>query len=248
MDVVVDAIGEVEVNNIGHVGDVEAAAGDVCRHHDRSVAALEGPEGVFTLSLGLVTVDGAGGEPLGAQDVLDVVAGALGFNEDENESLLDGQEEAHKGLELVAVLNVLNGLGNVLAGRADATYCEENIVPHEIACEALDVVGEGRGEHHGLAFVTVGHALLLDDTADLGFKAHVQHAIRLIKNEELDALHGNAATFDEVDETAWSGDEEVAAALHLAKLVSDIGASVDDDGRDAGAVGEAAGFLVDLTC
>ncbi|MGA1583803.1 MAG: hypothetical protein ACO4CH_11175, partial [Saprospiraceae bacterium] len=101
-------------------------------------------------------------------------------------------------------------------------------------------------EHHRLAIVAEGHALLLDDATDLRLEAHVQHAISLIEDEELDGLHGNATTLNEIDETAGSGDEHIATALDLAELIPDVGTTVDDDGSNAGGVGETLGLFVDL--
>ena len=46
----------------------------------------------------------------------------------------------------------------------------------------LDLLGEGGGEHHGLALA--GHCVLLHDAADLRLKPHVQHAICLVQHQE----------------------------------------------------------------
>ena len=246
VDVVVNVAGKVVVDNLRDVGDVQTTGSNICGAHDGSVAALEAAEGILTLSLGLVAMNGAGGEALGAENVLKVVARALGLDEDKDESLLDGKEETHQRLELVTVLDVLNGLGNVLTGRTDAADGEEDVLTHEVTRETLDVGGEGCREHHRLTIVAEGHALLLDDATDLRLEAHVQHAISLIEDEELDGLHGNATTLDEIDETAGSSDEHIATALDLAELIPDVGTTVDDDGSNAGGVGETLGLFVDL--
>ena len=246
VDVVVNVAGKVVVDNLRDIGDVQTTTSNIGGTHDGSVAALEAAKGILALPLGLVAVNGAGGEALGTENVLEVVARALGLDEDEDESLLNGEEETHQRLELVTVLDVLNGLGNVLAGRTDTADGEEDVLTHEVTGETLDVGGEGCREHHRLTIVAKGHALLLDDATDLRLEAHVQHAISLIEDEELDGLHGNATTLDEIDETAGSSDEHVAAALDLAKLIPDVGTTVDDDGSNTGGVGEALGLFVDL--
>ncbi len=45
----------------------------------------------------------------------------------------------------------------------------------------LDFAREGGAEHESLAHADGRHGVLLDDAADLGLKAHVQHAIGLIE-------------------------------------------------------------------
>ncbi|KAL7524341.1 hypothetical protein ACHAWF_000909 [Thalassiosira exigua] len=83
----------------------------------------------------------------------------------------------------------------------------------------------------------MGNALLLDDATNLQLEA-VEHAIGLFEDEELDALHGEATTLDEVHEPPGRGHEE---------LFADVGAAVDDHGRNAGAVEELLlGLVLDL--
>ena len=49
----------------------------------------------------------------------------------------------------------------------------------------LDLLGEGGREHHGLsALVGAGHVVLLDDPADPGLEAHVQHTVGFVKTQE----------------------------------------------------------------
>ena len=58
----------------------------------------------------------------------------------------------------------------------------------------------------------LGHVGLLNDLADLGLKAHVEHAIGLVEHEKVDVREGNATALHQVDKTTGRGDEESAAA------------------------------------
>jgi hypothetical protein len=80
----------------------------------------------------------------------------------------------------------------------------------------------------------------------LGLETHVQHTISLIEDEVLDVAKGDTATLDQVDETTWGGDKEIATALDLAKLGTDIGTTVDDTWSNPRSVGELAGLLENL--
>lgn len=48
----------------------------------------------------------------------------------------------------------------------------------------LDLLGEGSTEHHGLPHAFRGHRVLLYNASDLWLKAHIQHAIGLVKDQE----------------------------------------------------------------
>jgi hypothetical protein len=80
----------------------------------------------------------------------------------------------------------------------------------------------------------------------LWLETHVQHTISLIENKVLDVLEGNAATLNQVDKTTWSGNEEIASTLDLAKLRSNIGTTVNNAWSDPRSVGELTGLFVNL--
>ena len=62
------------------------------------------------------------------------------------------------------------------------------------------------------------HVLLLDNAADLGLEAHIQHAVSLIQRKVTDAGQAHACALDQVAQAAWGCHKDVAAPLHLAKL------------------------------
>ena len=155
-------------------------------------------------------------------------------------------EDIEEDGALVHVLDVLDLLGDVLRGRSDTSDGQENVVLQEVAGEHLNVAWEGGTEHKGLSVLDVWHILTLDNAANLWLETHVQHAISLIEDKVLDIAKGDAATLDQINETTWSGDKEIASALHLAELGTDIGSSVDDTWLDPGSVGKLAGLLVNL--
>lgn len=50
----------------------------------------------------------------------------------------------------------------------------------EVLRQHLDLLGESGREHERLALPGLGHGVALDDLADLGLEAHVQHAVGFI--------------------------------------------------------------------
>jgi hypothetical protein len=147
---------------------------------------------------------------------------------------------------LVGVLNVLDLLSDVLRSGTDTTDRKEDVVLQEIAGKHLNVAGEGGREHESLAVLNRGHVLTLNNAANLRLETHVQHAISLIEDEVLDVLQGDAATLDQIDETTRGSNEQIAAALDLAKLGANVGTTVDDTRTDPRTVGELAGLVEDL--
>jgi len=246
VDVVVDVGGEIVVDNVLDVGDIETTSGDSGGDEDRAACVTEHLEGALTFALGPITVNGSGRETLVDQEVGERISHTLGLDEDQGETSTVSVEDIEKDRALVDILNVLNLLGDVLRGRSDTSNREEDILLEEVAGEHLDITGEGGGKHESLTASSWGHVLALDDTTDLRLKTHVQHAISLVKDEVLDVLEGDAASLYEVDETSRSGNKKIASALDLAELGADVGTTVDNTWADPRTVGELASLVEDL--
>lgn len=246
MDVVVNVGGEVVVDDVLDVGDIETTGGDSGGDEDRGTSRAEHLKSTLTLALGAVTVNGGGREALVDEEVGEGVGHALGLDEDQGQTSTVSVKDVEQHTTLVHVLHVLDLLGDVLRSGTDTANGQENVVVQEVAGQHLDVAGEGGRKHESLAAVSGGHVLALDDAADLGLETHVKHAVSLVENQVLDVLEGDAATLDQVDKTTRSGDEQVTATLDLAELGANVGTTVDDARADPRAVGELAGLVEDL--
>jgi hypothetical protein len=246
VDIVVDVGGEIVVDDVLDVGDIETTGCDSGGNEDGATSRAEHLEGTLTLALGAVTVNRGGGEALVDEEVGERIGHTLGLDEDQSKTSAVGVEDVEQDGALVNVLDVLNLLGDVLRGGTDTTDREEDILLEEVTGQQLDVAGEGGREHESLAAGGRRHILTFDDAANLGLETHVQHAISLVENKVLDVLERDATTFDQIDETTGGSDEEIATALDLAELVTNVGTTVDDARADPRTVGELAGLLVDL--
>ncbi len=51
----------------------------------------------------------------------------------------------------------------------------------------------------------------VEDPADVGHEAHVEHPVRLVEDEDLDLAEVGRALADEVEEAAGRGDEDLDA-------------------------------------
>jgi hypothetical protein len=246
VNVVIDVSGKIVVDNVLDVGNIETTSSNGGGDEDWGASGTEHLEGTLALALSAVTVNGGGGEALVDEEVGEGVGHALGLDEDESQTSTVSVEDVEQHTTLVGVLDVLNLLGDVLGGGTNTTNGQEDVVAQEVASEHLDVTGEGGGKHESLAAVGRRHVLTLDNTTNLGLETHVQHAVSLVENQVLDVLERDAATLDQIDETARGGDKQVAATLDLAELGANVGTTVDDARADPRTVGELAGLLVNL--
>ena len=67
----------------------------------------------------------------------------------------------------------------------------------------------------------------LADALDVGDEAHVEHAVGLVDDQDLDAGHQDLAALEQVEQAAGRGDEDVDAAVELLELVVE-GDAADD--------------------
>ena len=125
---------------------------------------------------------------------------------------------------------------------ADAGDLDHDRIREHGVDRALDAGRDGRGEQERLALLGTG----LHDTADARPEAHVEHAVGLVENEDLDLGEAHVVMLHEVDEAAGGGDEEVAALLERTNLLVELGAAHHDDGRLAGLRADLLRDVLDL--
>ena len=81
----------------------------------------------------------------------------------------------------------------------------------ELVGEALDFGRHGRGEEQRLA----ARRQQLADALDVGDEAHVEHAVGLVDDEDLDAGQQQLAALEMIEQPAGRGDQHVDAAVEL---------------------------------
>mmetsp|Transcript_8343 Transcript_8343/g.34350 ORF Transcript_8343/g.34350 Transcript_8343/m.34350 type:complete len:332 (-) Transcript_8343:1214-2209(-) len=202
--VVLDLERHVVVDDVGDVGDVEAAAGDVGRDERRVGARLEGLERGLALVLRPAAVDDGAPDARGLHDFAEGVAALFFVAEHEVlvVAALFGEEVEDDVLLLVLgdvhddLLDALVLVRLVVADRDDRG------VAHELFRELLDGRRHRRREHgrDAVARLAAPHGLLLlgelelvlrfqqpahrlEDLVDLRLEAHVDHAVRLVEDD-----------------------------------------------------------------
>ena len=70
--------------------------------------------------------------------------------------------------------NDLDVIEKAIIPLTNSSNGQENVIPHEITSQSLNILRESCTEHHGLPSFTMRHALLLNNTTDLRLKSHIK--------------------------------------------------------------------------
>ena len=82
MNVIIDIGGQIVINNLRHIRDIESPGSHIGSDQDGGTARFETSQGIFPFSLGFVSVDGRSGKATFAEDIFDVIAVTFGFDKD----------------------------------------------------------------------------------------------------------------------------------------------------------------------
>merc|ERR1711963_880973 len=243
VNIIVDVMREIIVDHMEDVVDIQTTSSHISGDENGTFLRAEELESSFTLVA--ITMNSNGGVTLVVQEVFNVVAVALGLNEDQRKTR-DSIQKVKESLLLVAFVHADDALANRFGGRTHTTHLQKDIILQEISSQLLNLSGEGSAEHQSLALRAVRHVLVFDDVADLRFETHIQHAISLIHHKEADFREGDTSTLEHVVEATGGGDDDVAALLQLAELRTDIRTTIGDAATERRTVAELAGFKMNL--
>ena len=241
MGVGIRRIGDVVVDHMGDAGHVDAPGRDVRRHQDLVRPVAEAVEGILALVLGEVPLE-RGRTVAGLFELLaDAFGPVLRPREDEDRFRVGPLQELQEEACLQVLLDGIEGVGDGVDGRGMADPDRDGIGQHLLG-QLPDVFGHGGGKHQGLAL----RGQLLDDPPDVREKAHVEHAVRLVDDEDLDGRQVDRLLGHMVEESAGAGDDDVDAPAELLDLRVDVHAAVDGAARDVRLLAHLADSDVDL--
>ena len=222
--------GQVVVEDMGQLADVDAARGDIGGHQHFGIPGLEALQRRHTGGLALVAVDGRCRDALLVQVFGNLIRAVLGAAEDQRVlhrrfQILDepGQQEL-----LVALLDEIQALVDAVHGAGHRVHLDEGGVVQDASRQLLDLLGHGGAEHQVLAL----GGQLGDDLFHVMHKAHVQHPVGLVQHEDLDVGEVDEALPHQVVQAAGAGDEDIDALLEgrdlrgLAHAAKDHGAAL----------------------
>ena len=179
-------------------------------------------------------MQGAGAEAVGDQRLVQDRHIALAVAEDDGVlEIVGAANEATQGLALgAAASRGHEALGDGERGGGGAGHFHADGIVQEGLGEAGDFRRHGGREEQGLA--REGHELA--DLLDVRDEAHVEHAVGLVDDEDLDALKQQLAALEEIEQAAGGGDQHIRAAHDLGFLIGE-GDAADEQGHVEAGVG-----------
>ena len=150
-------------------------------------------------------------------------------------------EDGELVLRLDDVDDLLHGVGGVRLG----LHLGLVGLLHPVHREAHHRVVERRGVEHRRALLL--RRQVAHDAPDVGYEAHVEHAVSLVDDERVDVREVDDARLDEVEETPRRRDQKVdGRGEHLPALAVVVHSAVDGEGPEAGVLADRVGVLADL--
>ncbi len=193
-----------------------------------------------------VAVDGGGVEPVGLQRLGDDIDFRLAVAEDDAVAHVGA---AHQGAEGGALGLGVRGrdaddiLGDGVGRHGRTRGLDPGRILEEGGGQTRDLGRHGGREEQGLAT----RRRQFEDALDVGDEAHVQHAVGFVHHHDLDARQQHLAAFEQVQQAARGGDQDVDALVQRRHLVAHGDAADQQHPGQFGALGvfgEALGDLV----
>ncbi|MNS89475.1 hypothetical protein D3C72_1234900 [compost metagenome] len=233
---------DVEVEDGGHVLDIEATGRDVGAHQQVDFTGLERGERLQAFVLALVAVQCGGTQTVALQRACEARAAELAVDEHEglrNAALLDDLLERTALVVVRDAVEVLfDGGGRFVRPR----HFDGDRVLQVAAGQSLDLGREGGREQQRGALL----GQVAQDALQVGQEADVEHAVGLVEHDVFDLVEHRVLGFDVVQQTARRGHEHFDALLQLQRLGLHVDAAEHDRAAQVGVLGVQLDLLRDL--
>ncbi|MNK72935.1 hypothetical protein D3C87_924220 [compost metagenome] len=245
MHIVVGVVRDVVIEHVADVRDVQAARGDVRGYKNLEFARAEVGERLHAQRLVQVAVDRRGVEAVGLQRLGDDVDFRLAIAEDDAVLHVVATDQGAQGGALG--LGVRGGDADDILG--DGVGChgrprglDPGRILEELRGQARDLGRHGGREEQGLA---LGRRQF-EDALDVGDETHVEHAVGFVDDHHLDAGQQDLAAFEQIEQTARRGDQDVDALVQQRHLVAHGDSADQQSPAQLGALGVFCEVLGDL--
>ena len=255
VDVVLGVFGDAVVDDVGDSGDVDAPGGDVGGDEDITGSFLEVLEGLHAVGLADVGVhDGDLGVACLLEEKGEVVGFLPGPGENHDAVKIGFFKDGEEKLVTLVHGDRVEGVGDGGGDGAARDFDFDGVLEAPLG-EGFDGRGHGGREEEGLA---VGRGNEVDDLADVGEEAHVEHAVDFVEDEGVHVVEFESAAGVEVEKASRSSDDDVGTVIQVFHLLAVSHASVEEGNLVAAVltvvlegfgnlVGEFAGWLEDET-
>ena len=207
VDVVLVGHGEVVVHDVRDAGHVDPARGDVRGHKHADLPGLERLERTQPVVLRLVRVQRRVGDLAGLQLPRDAIRAVFraGKNEHRVEIRLLQKRDEQRQLEMPR--HFVGDLRHRLRGIRPPPHLHGRGLVEKLVRQRLDLRRERGGKKQRLPLLRQRP----DDPPDAGEKAHVEHPVRLIEHEKLNARKVAVPPLHQVEQPAGARDDQLHA-------------------------------------
>jgi hypothetical protein len=198
MDITFGLVGKVVVEDVADLLHINPTGGNIGGNEQHHGAILETRQGPIASPLRLVAVNCLRPN-LGPHQLLaEAIGSVLGAGKDNGPGYILGAKDVRKQSHLVALGNEANLLVNPLDGGGFRGHLDL----HRIVQEGPGQLHDGR--RHGGRKEQVLTLLwqVLEDLPDVVNKAHVEHTIGLVENEELHCIEVDEPPSQQVQQSA----------------------------------------------
>ncbi len=212
-----------------HAVHVDTARGDVGGDEHAQRSGAEAGERSFARTLRLVAVDGRGRDAGALELIREPVGAVLRARKDERTRDALRVEHVDEARAFVGAVHEAHRLVDRLGcGRARGHRDLDRIDEHARS-EVGDGGRNGCGEEERLP--ALGQSR--DNLANVVDEAHVEHAVGLVEDEDLDAFEAHEALLHQIEQPAGRGDEKIRTARERLFLATLADAAVDEGRLDA---------------
>ena len=229
VDIVFRILGEIVVNDMTDVLDVDAPRGHVGGDKDLDSPVLELLHQFQALALGQISGNAGGRIPVTGKLLRHVFHSGLGVDKDEHTGPVLTIEQTKKQRQFFIPADMQQALVNTLHGDVFRGHGDEFGQVHEVIGEFKDPVGQGGGKEHGLSFLVMGE--FFQDIAQVLDESQVEEAVGFVDDQGLNAAGMEDLLFHEVNEPTRGADDDIRAFTKGVGLFLVIHAA--DDREDA---------------
>lgn len=151
LDTTLISVGQVVVDDVDDVADIDTAGRDTGGDHDGRLARAESTHGVLTLTLSTISMDGSAGHAGVEQEVVQLVGSTLVVDKDDGTRRRHRVEEVQNSSSLHMRIDLHHTLMNVQVSAAGAANTEADVLGGQVLSSKLaQVLGEGSREEQVL--------------------------------------------------------------------------------------------------
>ena len=213
----------VGVDHLADVRHVDAARRDVGRHQHAHGALLEGGQGAGAVALLHLPGERGGEEACGGELAGEARGLGAGLHEDQGLVVRVAQQQIHQGVDAVSGRDLVHHVRDVDVGGAEAGALHAHRVLLVLGGERQHVAREGRRDEVGAT--PLGQ--LPEDLLQLVAEAEVEHLVGLVEHHRLHLGGVDDLAIEVIAEPPGGTHHDVGAALQLADLERDRGATGD---------------------